>query len=68
MTEPARVRRCRGCASLLTAGRACTCDTKTVHIITTLGPTDGPGLVVPAQLSASHGPGSARFTYGGTDL
>lgn len=22
----------------------------TVHVITTLGPTDGPGLVVPAQL------------------
>lgn len=28
--------------------------TDTVHVITTLGPGDGPGLVVPAQLLGPH--------------
>lgn len=47
----ARVRRCRGCGVLLTAGRSCTpCDTATVHVITTLGPTDGPGRLRVARL------------------
>lgn len=54
---PARVRRCRECGSLLTAGRVCRCDIATVHVITDLGPTDLPGLVVPATLLGhSRGP------------
>lgn len=43
-------RRCRGCGTLLHARDRCACDTATVHVITELGPTDGPGLVVPAEL------------------
>lgn len=56
MTELGKVRACRGCGVLLTAGRGCTCDTRTVHVITTLGPTDGPGFVVPARLFGGTNP------------
>jgi hypothetical protein len=53
---PFGARQCRGCGLLLLARDRCACDTATVHVITTLGPTDGPGLVVPAQLAgAGHG-------------
>lgn len=46
-----RVRRCCGCGVLLLAGASCTpCDTATVHVITTLGPTSGPGLLIHAAL------------------
>lgn len=47
----ARARRCRGCGLLLLANQTCVpCDTATVHVITTLGPTDGPGVLVSAKL------------------
>jgi hypothetical protein len=46
-----RARMCRGCGVLLLASQTCEpCDTATVHVITTLGPTDGPGLLVSAKL------------------
>lgn len=51
-----RVRRCRGCEQLLIAGQACRCDTETVHVITDLGPTDGPGNLVFATILRTTGP------------
>jgi hypothetical protein len=34
-----------------------------VHVITDLGPTDGPGLVIPAQLLGPHLNGHRIFYY-----
>lgn len=54
MTSPQprpRARRCRGCGLLLFASQSCEpCDTATVHVITELGPTDGPGRLASAKL------------------
>lgn len=59
-----RVRRCRGCQSLLTAGRVCdACETATVHVITDLGPTDGPGQRIRARLLGPHVNGMRIFYY-----
>jgi hypothetical protein len=41
--------------------------TETVHVITELGPTDGPGLIVPAQLLGVRARGY-RIFYGDIDL
>lgn len=37
--------------------------TDVVHVITDLGPTDGPGLVVPAQLLGPHINGIPIFYF-----
>lgn len=47
-----RARRCRGCGTLLFASQDCgPCDTATVHVITDLGATGGPGRLVYARLT-----------------
>lgn len=39
------------------------CDRATVHVITDLGPTDGPGLIVRAHLLGPHVNGMRIFYY-----
>lgn len=37
--------------------------TEIVHVITDLGPTNGPGLIMPAQLLGPHLAGMRIFYY-----
>jgi hypothetical protein len=55
---------CRGCGTLLFANRNCTpCDTATIHVITDMGPTGGPGRIVHAQLLGSQRERDFRHDY-----